>query len=203
MVKEERSLLRKSGENIKVTDAIRSSVSTLKKIILHEKSKVTVDWRIEIRDAKTEKLRKTIKKQNVITNGGLGIFATALKDLFNAPSKPGAATRYYWYLVLGEGAGVPAATDTGLFTPVAASAKHGTLSSVGAVVTYYVRYLPEDANGHTYTEAGIYDKVDWDAGGGDWDDYTAGTLLNHLMLSPTLTKDATILVDFYITVTFS
>lgn len=193
---------RKLTEGINVADSLRSAIAKLKIIRLHEKSKVTVEWRIEIRDAKTEKLLKTIKKRNIITNGGLGIFAEALKDLFKAPSYP-TPIRYYWYLVLGTGAGTPAATDTDLFTPVAASAKHGTLSYTGAVVTYYVRYLPEDANGYTYTEAGIYDKVDYDAGLSKWKDYTDGTLLNHLMLSPTLPKDATILVDFYITITFS
>ncbi len=179
-------------------DSIRRTFSRLVPIRLHEKPKLTVDWRIEIRDAKTEKLLDVIKKRNVLTNGGLSLFAQAIASPFIGDSP---STRYYWYLVLGTGAGVPAATDTGLFTPVAASAKHGSISQIGAQYEYYVRYLPEDANGYTYTEAGIYDKVGYTDHAPNA--YDTGTLLNHLMLSPTLPKDATILVDFYITVTFS
>ncbi len=186
-------------EKINVTDFIKSVISKLKTMELKEKSKVSFDWKIVVRDAKTEKILRVINKRNVITNGGLGIFAKALADPFEAPGKP--TDRYYWYLVLGTGAGTPAASDTGLFTPVGDSAKHGTLTSSGAVATYYVRYLPEDANGYTYTEAGIYDKVDYETP--SWKTYDTGTLLNHLMLSPTLEKTASILVDFYVTVTFS
>ena len=144
-----------------------------------------------------EILRKQ-KMPNIITEGGLSLFAQAMASPFIGlpPS-----TRYYWYLVLGTGAGTPSASDTALFTPVAASAKHGSISYTGAQYQYYVRYLPEDANGYTYTEAGIYDKVGYTDTTPN--PYTTGVLLNHLMLSPTLTKDATILVDFYITITFS
>ena len=188
---------RRIGEGIDVMDGIRTAISKLKTIRLHEKTKITVEWLIQIRDAKTEKLLKEIRRKNIITNGGLSIFAQALRSPFIGYD----STRYYWYLVLGTGAGVPAATDTALFTPIAASAKHGTLTYVGAVATYYARYLPEDANGYTYTEAGIYDKVGYT--NSTPNAYTTGTLLNHLMLVPTLPKDATILVDFYITVTFS
>ena len=129
----------------------------------------------------------------MITNGGLGVFAQALASPFTSDTD-----RYYWYLVLGTGSGTPSNTDTSLFTPVDISAKHGSLSATGSSTTYYVRYLPEDANGYTYTEAGIYDKISTSDA-----PYTSGVLINHLMLSPTLEKTSAILVDFYITITFS
>lgn len=160
-------------------------------IRLREKPKVTVNWLIQIRDAKTLKLIKEIRKHNVLTNGALALFAAELANpLYNTHVVNTCPSRRSWTLRLGTGAGVPAAADTDLFTPVAASYKTGSVSSTGPATTYYVRYLPEDANGYTYTEAGLFE-------------YNSATMINHLMLSPTLPKDATILVDFYITVTFS
>jgi len=138
-----------------------------------------------IRDADDPDIATTHRFRNVITNDGLALFASAMAN--------GISGGRTWHLVLGTGSGTPAATDTGLFTPVAGSAKTGSLSSTGSQYQYYVRYLPEEANGYTYTEAGIYEN------GG----YDTGPFLNHLMLSPTLEKTSDILVDFYITITFS
>jgi len=160
-----------------------------------ERLRPKADWRIVVRDAKTMKVLRETRKSNILTSVGLALFAQAMDA---SPFIAYGSTRYYWYLVLGTGVGVPAAGDTGLWTPIAASSKHGSLSQTGTQYQYYVRYMPEDANGYTYKEAGIYDKV----GGTPPDDYTTGTLLNHLVIAD-LTKTADILVDFYVTITFS
>jgi hypothetical protein len=190
---------RKEFENASATDKLRILTAQLKRLSLKEAPRIRGEATLIVRDAETLEILRKQRIPNVITNGGLGIFAQALASPFYVATA--GYYRYYWYLVLGTGTGTPAPTDTALFTPVAASAKHGSLTYAGAAAQYYVRYMPEDANGYTYTEAGIYDKVPWAETA--WGDYTTGTLLNHLMLSPTLTKDATILVDFYITITFS
>jgi hypothetical protein len=188
---------KKMFEGASATDKLQVLTAQLKRLCFQEKSPVRGEATIIVRNAKNLEILRKQRIPNIVTNGGLGIFAQATASPFTTY----LGQRYYWYLVLGTGSGTPSAGDTGLFTPVAASAKHGSISQTGAQYQYYVRYMPEDANGYTYTEAGIYDKVPISAEGPGA--YTTGTLLNHLMLSPTLAKDATILVDFYITVTFS
>ena len=186
----------KGIDNVGVTDKLRLLKSRLDRLSIKEYPKVSGEAKIIVRDAETMKVLREQKIRNVITNGGLGVFAQALASPFASNSN-----RYYWYLVLGTGSGTPSNTDTSLFTPVEGSAKRGSLSATGSSTTYYVRYLPEDANGYTYTEAGIYDKVGYTDGGAK--SYDTGVLINHLMLSPTLEKTSAILVDFYITITFS
>ena len=184
----------KEVDNVGVTDKLRLLKSRLDRLSIKEYPKVSGEAKIIVRDAETMKILREQKIRNVITIGGLEVFAQALASPFTYE----LGSRYYWYLVLGIGSGTPSNTDTSLFTPVEGSAKHGSLSSTGSSTTYYVRYMPEDANGYTYTEAGIYDKVP-----GSDEPYTSGVLINHLMLSPTLEKTSAILVDFYITITFS
>lgn len=189
---------REQFENVHSMDKLRLLTAQLKGLSIKEAPRVRGEATLIVRDAETLEVLRRQKTPNVITNGGLGLFAQAIASPFIGlpPS-----TRYYWYLVLGTGTGTPSPSDTSLFNPVAASAKHGSISQTGPQYQYYVRYMPEDANGYTYTEAGIYDKVGYTDGTPNA--YTTGTLLNHLMLSPTLAKDSTILVDFYITITFS
>jgi len=168
-----------------------------------ESVKVKMKWDILIRDAKNpDKILQHIHKENVITNGALALFATAMVNTLMQNYSGNNWARKCWYLVLGTGSGTPSAEDTNLFLPIAASAKSGTLSKVGSQFKYYVRYMPEDANGETYTEAGIFDDVARESNG-SCKAYTEGTLINHLMLDPTLPKTSSILVDFYITVSFS
>jgi len=186
----------KGVDNVGVTDKLRLLKSRLDRLSIKEYPKVSGEAKIIVRDAETMKILREQKIRNVITNGGLGVFAQALASPFTSDTD-----RYYWYLVLGTGSGTPSNTDTSLFTPVDISAKHGSLSATGSSTTYYVRYLPEEANGYTYTEAGIYDKVGFTDSTPD--PYNTGVLINHLMLTPTLEKTSAILVDFYITITFS
>jgi len=156
---------------------------------------------IIVRRADTEEVIERRRIRNVITTNGLSVFAQALASPFGV-SIGGGFRRYHWYLVLGTGSGTPSSSDTGLFTAVDISAKNGSITQSGNQVTYYVRYLPEEANGYTYTEAGIYDKVGFDSAGKPLP-YTNGVLINHLLISPSLSKDSTKLVDFYMTFTFS
>jgi len=144
---------------------------------------------IRIIDKKTGKVIKEIKKENIITNNGLALIAQRYNMTDYSPTG-------YWCLELGIGAGTPDKTDTALWSPIAGTRKMGTRSITDAnQVQYYVRYLPEEANGYTYSELGI-----WEDTGSDLSD---GVLVNHLVISPAIEKTSDILVDFYVTIVFS
>lgn len=154
-------------------------------------------WRFVVRDARTGEVLQEFERKNVLTTVVKNYFAQAYGNGSFQYTDPNTnqTQRYKWFLVLGTGSGTPAATDTGLFNAVPSTAKTGTISVSNNTVQFYVRYLPEDANGYTYTEAGIYDHC-------TSDDYTTGQLINHLTIDPSITKDNTKLVDIYITITF-
>lgn len=142
---------------------------------------------IVVRDAKTKKVLRKIEKKNVITNAGLGIIASRVANPWTA---------HYWCLALGVGTGTPDPSDTDLFAEVAETRKTGEISLPASnQVQYFVRYLPEEANGYTFTECGIFENTN--------PDLTGGTLFNHLLISPAIEKTEDKLVDFYITITFS
>jgi len=174
-------------EILKVRDEVKVNPISVKRTRAKDPVKIAVEWRRIVRDARTGRILQDIRQHNVITNGGLGIFASRVANPWSAR---------YWCLALGTGTGTPSATDTGLFSEVPASRKSGSVSNPASnQVQYYVRYMPEEANGYTYTEAGIFENTE--------SDLTGGVLINHLMLSPVLEKTADILVDFYVTITFS
>ena len=143
--------------------------------------------RIVIRDAKNPaRVLKTIELENVVTDGGLQI----IRDRF---ANPWSAR--YWCLALGTGTGTPARTDTALFAEIPTTRKTGSIYLPAYnQLQYYVRYMPEEANGYTYTELGIFENTN--------SDLTGGTLFNHLLISPEISKTPDILVDFYVTITF-
>jgi len=144
---------------------------------------------IRVIDKKTGKVIREIRKENVITNGGLGLIASRYNMTDYSPTG-------YWCLELGIGSGTPDKTDTDLWSPIAETRKMGTRSVVDTnQVQYYVRYLPEEANGYTYTELGIWEDCQSDLSG--------GVLVNHLVISPAIEKTSDILVDFYVTLVFS
>jgi len=177
----------KKQEKIKIGDEAEMNVMSVKRIYGKNLAKITIEWRRVIRDAKTGKILEDVKQHNVITTAGLGIMASRFANPWST---------HYWCLALGTGSGTPDPSDTGLFVEVSETRKSGSVSVPDTnQVQYYVRYMPEEANGYTYTEAGIFENTAGDLSG--------GTLLNHLMLSPTLEKTSDILVDFYITITFS
>jgi len=177
-------------EKVSAVDRVNVLSSGLKRARLKEFPSVRGEFTVIVRDAETLKVLETFKVENVITNGGLGVFASRCANPWG-----GAEAVHRWRLALGTGSGTPSSSDTALFNEISASRKGGSVSVSGSSYQYYVRYLPEEANGYTYTEAGIFENTDAD--GSD------GTLINHIMLSPPLSKDASILVDFYITITFS
>jgi len=167
-------------------------------MFVEEQAKIRSLWKIQVRRADTEEIIREQIIKNVVTDSGKQFCAECL----GGQCVTGQSQRWYWYLVLGTGSGTPSATDTGLWSPVDASAKHGSITVSGNICQYYVRYLPEDANGYTYTEAGIYDKVPYDSQGNPGD-YTQGILLNHVVISPSINKTSDILVDFYVQIQFS
>jgi len=179
-------------ERTKVTDGIRASIARLMRVALKEKARVEGKWRIVVRDAETMEVLRDQTIKNVVCTAALTVIAARMGNTWSA-----ALTGF---LDLGTGAGSPAAGDTDLFTPQEASWVSATRSSAGAVVTYYHRYMPEDANGHTYTEAGIWDVL---GAATVYADRGGGTLMNHILVAPNIEKTAAILVDFYVTFTFS
>jgi hypothetical protein len=153
-----------------------------------EFTKIVGDWHIEVLDRDTLEVVQVIDKQNVITTKGLEFFAEALVSKTLIENREAR-------LCLGVGDGTPSPSDLDLFSPIATSRKSPTIRQNGPSVEYSVRYMPEQANTFTYTEAGIFEKCNQDG--------TGGVLINHLMLTPSLLKDNTKLVDFYITITFA
>jgi len=152
-----------------------------------EKVKVRGEVRIIIRDKKTNKvlLDKTVK--NVITDNGIDLFTSRIAN-------PWSATN--WCLELGVGTGTPSNTDTDLFSPITDTRKTGTRTKVAYnQIQYYVRYMPEEANGYTFTELGIFENCA--------SDLTGGVLINHLLIEPPIEKTEDILVDFYINIYLS
>ena len=175
------------NSHVGVNDKLKVLVSRLNRLSTIDNVKVKGQALILIRDAKTEKILRQLSIGNVITDGGLEVFATRAVNPYSSR---------YWCLALGTGSGTPASSDTGLFNEISATRKSGSVSNPASdQARYYVRYLPEEANGYTYTELGVFENTNADLSG--------GTLINHLMLSPTLEKTSDILVDFYVTFTFS
>lgn len=169
-------------------------------MLVREQQKLKATWKIQIRDAKTEKLIREQIVKNLITDNGKNLCA-----MFFIRGHQATNSSLYWVLVLGTGSGTPSASDTNLWSPVDASEKTGQLTQSGNIAQYWVRYLPEDANGYSYTEAGIYDNIPATI----WNDpdvkpkYTHGTLLNHVVIDPAIKKTSDILVDIYIQLQFS
>ena len=74
---------------------------------------------------------------------------------------------------------------------------------------YHVRYMPEDGNGYTFTELGIFENIPyhWYSINNVYHEYyippqhyTDGVLFEHAVLSQSLTKTLDILVDVYVTI---
>jgi len=152
-----------------------------------EKVKIRGEVKVVIRDRKTNKVLAEKIYKNVITDGGIGVFASRIANPWSTA---------YWCLELGIGTGTPSSSDTNLFGPIATTRKSGTRSKVGNnQIQYYVRYLPEEANGYTYTELGIWENCNIDLSG--------GTLINHLLIEPAIEKTSDILVDFYVNIYLS
>jgi len=151
---------------------------------MKEKMKVRGEVRIIIRDRKTGKVLSDKTLKNVITDGGIGVFASRIANSW---------TTAYWCLELGIGTGTPSSSDTDLFSPITDTRKSGSRTKVGNnQIQYYVRYLPEEANGYTYSELGIFENCNPDLSG--------GTLINHLLIEPAIEKTSDILVDFYVNI---
>lgn len=169
-------------------------------MIVEEQQMLSAVWKIIIRDSKTKKVIKEQKIKNIITDNGKNLCAS----LF-VRGHENTGSGIYWVLVLGTGSGTPSSSDTNLWSPVDASEKTGQLTVSGNIAQYYVRYMPEDANGYTYSEAGIYDNIPESV----WEDssispkYPHGTLLNHVLIEPNIEKTSDILVDIYIQIQFA
>jgi len=161
-------------------------------MLAEEQAKINALWKIQIRRADTEELIREQTIKNVVTDLG--------KEFVAHRYVTRSLERITWVMVLGTGTGTPASTDTNLWSPVDASEKGGSLTRSGNIVQYYVRYLPEDANGYTYTEAGIYDQIPVNA---QPPLYPKGKLINHVLIDPAIQKTADILVDFYVQIQFT
>jgi len=169
-------------------------------MLIEEQNRIKAIWKFQIRHAKTKRLIREQKIENVVTDGGKNFVASMYSR-----GHQSTGSSIHWVLVLGTGSGTPSSSDTNLWSPVDESEKTGSLSVSGNVAQYYVRYLPEDANGYTYTEAGIYDNISESV----WGDpeispkYPHGTLINHVLIDPAIEKTSDILVDIYIQFQFT
>ena len=174
------------------------------------------EYVIILRDKRLKELKRFMFK-NVVTTNALANIANAFNGLVffqSMPPNPSFVSgcpsiiRKYWYIVLGTGSGSPSPSDTNLFNPIDLTAKHGSINVNNNQVTYWVRYLPEEANGYTYTEAGLFDIVSgswvsikpgqyvW-----QWGNYYDGVLLTHVMFPQSVVKTGTILLDVYAIIT--
>ena len=165
---------------------------------------------VHVRDASTGRIVKKLETRNTLTNALIPELIRTMQSgrnrfLFRAPE---FEARSYWYMALGTGVGTPSPSDTDLFAVVEPSVKHGSLMAYpdAGSVMYWVRYLPEDANGYTFTEVGVYDMVPYSyVGGVGWvpQPYTSGSLINHALLPEPIYKTGTILLDVYVTIQLS
>ena len=154
---------------------------------VNEKAKVRGEVRIVVRDKKTNKVLVDKTFKNVITDGGIDLFTSRIANPWDMQ---------YWCLELGVGTGTPDKSDTDLFAPITDTRKSGVKSKVAYnQIQYYVRYLPEEANGYTYSELGIFENCT--------EELENGTLINHLLIEPAIEKTSDILVDFYINIYLS
>jgi len=187
-------MVKSVSERVKVRDSLKTRVARLMPIHLDERIKVRTLNRMVVRDAETMEVLRDQVLQNVICTASLTKIALRL-------ATPWGAAGNYAFLCLGDDV-APSfnASDTDLDTPVEASWGVTTRTPAAAIATYYKRYLPEDANGHTYTEAGIFEAL---GAGTAFADRGDGVLMNHIAVSPDLEKTDAILVDFYLTFTFS
>ena len=116
---------------------------------------------------------------NVLTIAGLN----ALRDVIGFHSTSTARSSYApSHIALGKGSATPAETDTALGDVVAATGKElyarryalsfgGQAARTGA--EFQARYLTSEANGETYSEAGLFD-----------DPAATGNLLARVVFSP-------------------
>ena len=114
--------------------------------------------------------------------------------------------RYYAKIVLGTGSGTPSESDTDLFQPITETDKQAEITVTDNYVEYHVRYMPEEANGYTYTEVGLAERVpeihDPELGYIPAP-YTQGELFIHAMLDAPIEKTEDILLDVSIRITIT
>jgi len=177
---------------------------------------IGVFGRVEVvaRDAETGRVVKKVVTKNTVTDALIAELVKSINSGKNAflYTTTVEGTRYefrkYWYLALGTGIGIPSPGDTDLFAIVEQTVRHGSLAAypdAGSVV-YWARYLPEEANGYTYTEVGIFDMVPYtyvEGTGFVPQPHTSGSLINHSLLPEPIYKSGTILLDVYVTIYLS
>ena len=114
--------------------------------------------------------------------------------------------RRYAKIVLGTGSGTPSESDTDLFQPITETDRVAEITVTDNYVEYHVRYMPEEANGYTYTEVGLAERVPeiHDPELGDIPaSYTQGELFIHAMFDTPIEKTEDILLDVYIRITIT
>ncbi len=178
---------------------------------------IGVIGRVEVvaRDAETGRVVRKVVAKNTVTNVLIEELVKSIQSGINrfrqdtSVTIEGTTYRYtgrrYWYLALGTGVGTPSPSDADLFALVEQTVRHGSFYAypdAGSVV-YWARYMPEEANGYTYTEVGIYDMVPYHyVEGTGWlpGSYYEGSLINHSLLPEPIYKSGTILLDVYVTI---
>ena len=126
---------------------------------------------VEIHDATTGELVRSWDQNNIVTNVGLDLFATLIT---------GDSTSYPSHMAIGTGSTAAAATDTALVAEVDRNAFASETTASTGVITWKGFWNSSEANGNTIAEAGVFN------------DASAGTMSNRVVLSSTVAKTSSI-----------
>jgi len=177
--------------------------------------------KVVVRDAKTGEVLRVIEKDNVVTDVGRAFAAEAFARY------PGSIGQG-WYMDIGTGVCDPAAQDQDLCSPIIGSTvrdsttyyfrrwvKGTGITLQGNTVMFYARWMPEDANGYSICEEILFVANPDSVGNlGNQQMWTSpdplknitGTIgarvVQHGSFS-CVSKTSSILLDIYVTITFT
>lgn len=147
--------------------------------------KITGECLIEIRDAKTGRLKSRELVKNLVVTTGKTSIAQALRG--DVANNKGQIT----YCAVGTGTNVPAAGDTALQTEV--DRKQVSIRSNTANVAEFQTFFNQNEANGVLREAGLFGDLATDVAG-------SGTLFSRLNINRTKTSNDTLTLTWRITV---
>jgi hypothetical protein len=177
--------------------------------------------KVVVRDAKTGEVLKVIEKDNVVTDVGRALAAEAFARY------PGLI-QLGWYMDIGTGVCNPTAQDQDLCSPIIESTTRDSttyyfrrwikgvdITLQGNTVMFHARWMPEDANGFSICEEILFvasgDGVASLANQSAWTSpdplknitQTIGARVAQHGSFSCVSKTSSILLDIYVTITFT
>jgi len=173
--------------------------------------------KVVVRDAKTGEVLKVIEKDNVVTDVGRAFAAEAFAWY---PGK----IELGWYMDIGTGVCNPTAQDQDLCSPIIESSagyyfrrwvKGVDITLQSNTVMFHARWMPEDANGYSICEEILFvakpDSVADLANQSKWSSpdplknitQTIGARVAQHASFSCVSKTSSILLDIYVTITFT